>query len=861
LAGSVDAMPLEHGSQGWHLPHQTAKAWKQLEQTLRLIGEKSKKTLPRMSRNPIFFLINDPELPSKFGYFTTHPTEDAARSALRSSLDAFVVYCAYLSFATAFCRLPGSDSSLNLIPPRVHAEFSKMFMESHIVDLSGERKRIGTIINVLQCSWISTAEVLLKAKVPIWLYWGDHPLTVTPRAGWMADHRPRLVDLNPPSVNNLLPSLPPTSIPSQSQSSASRNTKKQLPGETYKQYFTRRQQRNEARMQIETAQDKQIRADRDKLAAKRQCPGRKGPAVYCWELDDNDLRVRTLQTRKQVDDVWSRYSGHQKVYNSFDNEWDCCSLFGDDSDTDDDDIPRPTGPSHQESTFDALFLPAPPISTTTNDVIPENVIASTSPPPHEELTSMDVDPPSLPHPHPVFNAIASSSTLPHEESTSMDVDAPFLLHPHPVFNVIASSSTLPPLHKESTPPVPSYQGHRPRLSPRDDSRRDTHGHCRPRLSPGRSSRDHSPTSFRRTRDPRDDSPARPCRDLQAGDGRSLPRRSRSREPVAASPSSHPSQESHDVLAVSRDYVLSVHPPDTTIIFAIQTDSVEDYVYHRFGFQLDEHPYTGVPLSAFTTKFSDWLHVLRSIGCHELNSSLAHRQPIQEFLQCLLSTNDPLRDVPAKFWDLNAKNGASLDLAAGLVRIEPKKFVDGTTRYLIHPVDPNARSSSWVLAVDAMTALECVRRHLGPHTTDIADFLINRGIPFSTLRRMPSIPGPRTPPRPISTHLGHRPANHKFDLADFSGYQFLCESVVKREPFCRAALCMGGIVARLAREIIPNSTALLGPSQDALEGSQRILVSGDEFFCDDQLSLDYSDLICGVYKIPTGNGSTYTPKFI
>jgi hypothetical protein len=237
-----------------------------------------------------------------------------------------------------------------------------------------------------------------------------------------------------------------------------------------------------------------------------------------------------------------------------------------------------------------------------------------------------------------------------------------------------------------------------------------------------------------------------------------------------------------------------------------------------------------------------------------NPSSTHK----EFLECLLSTDDPLRDVPAKFWDLNTRNGASLNLAAGLVSIEPKTFLDGKTLYLIHPVHLHAsRDTSWVLAVDAMTALECVRRRLGPHTTDIADFLIKRGIPFSTLRRMTSIPGPRTPPRPISNLLGTRPTKYQFNLADFSAYQSLCESVLKSKPFCRAALCMGGIVARLAREIIPITAALFGPSQDALEGSQQIMVSGGELFCDDKLSDTYTDLICGVYEIPTAHRSMYT----
>lgn len=119
--------------------------------------------------------------------------------------------------------------------------------------------------------------------------------------------------------------------------------------------------------------------------------------------------------------------------------------------------------------------------------------------------------------------------------------------------------------------------------------------------------------------------------------------------------------------------------------------------------------------------------------------------------------------------LNTKNSASLNLSTGLVHIEPKTFLDGKTWYFIHPVSLNAgQNSSWTLAVDAMTALECVCQHLGPGTTEIADFLMNRGIPFLTLQHM-YIPGPCTPPCPILTLLGTRPKDHKFDFADFLAY--------------------------------------------------------------------------------------------
>ena len=230
--------PLQHDRYGWHLHHETTKSWKELEQTLRRIAKHLKGWFHDMIPNFPFFFLIEPEIPSKFGYFTAHPTEDAARSGLSSSLDGFVVYSAYVSFLAALCHF-NNPTRLSWFPPWMKPELLAMFKKSHIIDFSGERKRTGAIIDVLRCGWIPAAIVLLQAKVPIWLQWGDHPLMVTPRAGWMANYRPQLVDLLPP-VQNTLSSLPPTPLPSQPQLSTSevlsyrRRPKEQLPGETPK---------------------------------------------------------------------------------------------------------------------------------------------------------------------------------------------------------------------------------------------------------------------------------------------------------------------------------------------------------------------------------------------------------------------------------------------------------------------------------------------------------------------------------------------------------------------------------------------------------------------------------------------------
>jgi len=71
--------------------------------------------------------------------------------------------------------------------------------------------------------------------------------------------------------------------------------------------------------------------------------------------------------------------------------------------------------------------------------------------------------------------------------------------------------------------------------------------------------------------------------------------------------------------------------------------------------------------------------------------------------------------------------------------------------------------------------------------------------------------------------------------------------------------MGGIIWRLARQSLPDSAVLCGPSQDALDGCCEVFSCGEEKFCDDALPEAALDLICGVYKIPTQYGKYFHPR--
>jgi len=212
-------------------------------------------------------------------------------------------------------RLARSDSS-------VHPEWLRLLLDSPVVDF--ERKRIGVVADVTRCHWLHLAKYMVQASVPVWFYWGKSPFYVTPLESWIRDEYylgDSEITVAPTDATGRV--LPPV-IPQSGQRL----------GETMEQFFFRRHQRNENLKKKESDH---------------------------WD-DVEGFRIRTPLPRSQVDGMWGRWKSTEKVYNGFDNSWDCCSLFGDsipgepvyDSDDDHEDIyptvnpqPPPTAPDQQ----------------------------------------------------------------------------------------------------------------------------------------------------------------------------------------------------------------------------------------------------------------------------------------------------------------------------------------------------------------------------------------------------------------------------------------------------------------------------------------------------------------------------------
>jgi hypothetical protein len=776
----------------WHLPKDTAKSWKLFEHVIRLVAEKLQ--LYFTAENPDIPVVWEaPAKPSLWGFFIPHATREAATVAINNSIDGFVIYTAYISFLIALCQCTASiwqGSSIEKLFVNAgiesHLEWISGLLQSGIGDFTTTRRRVGSIVNIDQCQWLNLVPYMIHCKVPVWLCWGPQP---HPHRNFRLSWIWHFYPHDPPTSSPPLPV--PAGFPPVKQGC------NQLPGETWKAFFERRARKNVEKEKSEDTKDRATRLNRAKANKTHQQPGRKGPRVFYWEEIDG-FRIRTLWTRNETEGNFDSYKNSQRIYDAFSNAWDCCSEFE--------------------------FSPRDEDEMDLDDDGPTCVSRERDPQP----TSLHVRGPQSP---------------PLPPLPSISPERP------------PSSSLLPPLADvpEKDPPSTSLSG--PSTSPQHPPSSSS----LPLEAMAIVERDPSPTSLF--------CPSASPQHPQAPSSSSLPL-----EAMVIDGSDHPERDGHNVQPVpdteldlfnaSRQDVISVNPVTPIVEPPPEPQFLEDLLYFRYGYSLDE--VLDQPMPSFSQhnskRFDSWTKICRSVGGQAFESSAAtsNYESIQEFLVALeMSGHQPLHGVPAKFWDLSPWNSHSLSRTPSYIHIEVKLFgnIDATLCLLhLHNSEElevkDVTNTSWQVAVSPMTALECIRRNLGPSRNDIVNYLLAHGMEFHTLQTVEVLP----PPAPIlQPLLRHRPTGYVFDLADFLSYESSRDSFLQSHPFARRALCEGGIIARLARESMSDTLVFQGPSEEALEGKCSVFASADGIMVDDHLPQDVKDLICGTYIVKTGSG--------
>jgi hypothetical protein len=784
-----DRSSLIHDSAGWHLPSHIAKDWKILEQSFRLTGD----GLLRFLQNQFPHLEciwTIPEKPSAYGYFTAHDSEFKAFTAVKDSIRGFVLYSAYLSFLIGLFRchrrgfVPYTLTTLlqdaPIYPP---PDWASQLSDSGIGNFKSGRGRLGAIIDIPQCRWRNLIPFMIQLDIPLWFNWGTKPFADV-SGTWAARYGPNPF-LREPHEALPTPAVVPPGFPSVVPGSGQR------PGEDMEAYFTRRQKENQHRMATETFQARTSRLDRKAKQLTKPCPGKKGPTVFQWNLD-NGFRIRHLIPRAQVEGIFSCYASHQMKYDSFCNQYDVCSDFEDgpvrwDEFSDIDEGPEIV--DTEMSSQDLRDNDRHPLSTSVDAL---SLPSQTSPFSQQPLSplrppaSQPSAPSHLPAPSPFL-------TLPNEPASS-NCCQEFALQTVTDTNETEEGE----VQQTVTDTIETVEGEVPQTV--TDTIETEKGEVQQTVTD-----------------------------------------------TIEKEKGEVDQTVTDTIMKEAGKVDDEPQPEAQFL--------EDLVYCRYGFSLDAVFYESPKGIKITIK--DQNSVLRSVGGQHLDfSSKKSQLPISDFVNILANATDPFNQVPGVYWDLSSDNYGFLSQQESHFRIEVKDF-SNQVLCLLHPRGlESSKCPAWLLAVPPMTALECIRRGFGPDPHPVAEYLATHGMEFRTLQRLPSGLPPTSPGNPSPTPtLGMKPLDHKYDSADFAKYLMIRDSYLENHSHARCALSTGGLIARIARDVLPVSVISMGPSRDALEGKQDVLYCGDEIYVDDALSVEALQLICGTYAQETATRST------
>lgn len=169
----------------------------------------------------------------------------------------------------------------------------------------------------------------------------------------------------------------------------------------------------------------------------------------------------------------------------------------------------------------------------------------------------------------------------------------------------------------------------------------------------------------------------------------------------------------------------------------------------------------------------------------------------------------------------------------------------TEGYLISRVDTSRRDAKWrLLVTNAADLFEITRRRWGPGKIGIANELFKRGIPFRTMSSSCVVRA--TSYRPLLP-IAHIHGYHH-TTADYLLYETQRDDFL-RSRRGRAAVMKGGIVWRLAVEVLGIEAVLLGPATE-IDVGFNIDVDGVTLV-DDELTENEMDFICGTAYVRAG----------
>ncbi|KAJ7572868.1 hypothetical protein C8J56DRAFT_745773, partial [Mycena floridula] len=111
-------------------------------------------------------------------------------------------------------------------------------------------------------------------------------------------------------------------------------------GETWQEFFKRREESENRMLQTETDDCRRSRLQRVKNADRYMPPATSSSAAHTfeWSISAKPYLTRNYVPRSEVEDTWQHYSTGQMRYSSFANEWDLCIEFAPEEEPDDEEL-------------------------------------------------------------------------------------------------------------------------------------------------------------------------------------------------------------------------------------------------------------------------------------------------------------------------------------------------------------------------------------------------------------------------------------------------------------------------------------------------------------------------------------------
>lgn len=300
-----------------------------------------------------------------------------------------------------------------------------------------------------------------------------------------------------------------------------------------------------------------------------------------------------------------------------------------------------------------------------------------------------------------------------------------------------------------------------------------------------------------------------------------------------------------LLAISES-VLSQREKETQWQWVFQ--DIGSYLLYRHGFddKVDLNAWKGLahvatgPLDRKDPE--NHKLILRYLLYDKATLALPGFEKLVDFYNTLVDVNTTCSELPP-YWDISKHLVKTVECDFNILKLE--RVMNGAnTVYLLRPPNGSEDDVDWFIALHSATAVLSVYRNGWKTMTDIARGLLETGISFRTVVERTTLP-PKNSHREYSLGLGVRPYEHKVTREDLAEYTSICNNIL-RSTSGRALRLRGGIVGRIAGEVVPDLEILQGPSYC----DEIVARHGDKYYLDDGISEELLEKVCGVYYLAT-----------